>query len=104
MASLTPNPVQEILDITQEEAAEVIQVISKMKRFGIGASYLRDGDGKNNIDALNAEVGDLLVMIDLLMSYNILDPQKIKSAKTKKIEKLKVWSNIYEQNQNKEQE
>lgn len=93
--NLNPDPVQEILNITQEEAAEVIQVISKMKRFGIGASYLRDGDGKNNIDALNAEVGDLLVMIDLLMSYNILDVAKIESAKNQKIEKLKVWSNIY---------
>ena len=90
------DKIQEILNITQEEAAEVIQVISKMKRFGIGATYLRSDGPSTNIDALNGEVGDLLLMIDLLQSHGILDPDKIETAKRNKIEKLKKWSKIYE--------
>jgi len=90
------DKIQEILNITQEEAAEVIQVISKMKRFGIGASYLRSDGPSTNTDALNGEVGDLLLMIDLLQLHGILDPIKIEEAKRNKIEKLKKWSKIYE--------
>ena len=90
------DKIQEILDITQEEAAEVIQVISKMKRFGIGATYLRQDQPSTNTDALNGEVGDLLLMIDLLLLHGILDPDKIETAKRNKIEKLKKWSKIYE--------
>jgi NTP pyrophosphatase (non-canonical NTP hydrolase) len=95
MDSIT-DKIQEILDITQEEAAEVIQVISKMKRFGIGAGYMRDESFETNIHALNGEVGDLLVMLELLQSYGILDPTLINEAKYRKIEKLKKWSKIYE--------
>lgn len=90
------DKIQEILNITQEEAAEVIQVISKMKRFGIGAKYLREGSDTTNTDALNGEIGDLLLMIDLLLSYGIIDLEKIEQAKQRKIAKLKKWSKIYE--------
>jgi len=90
------DKIQEILNITQEEAAEVIQVISKMKRFGIGAEYLREGANTTNVDALNNEVGDLLLMIDLLKSHGVIDPDKIEQAKQRKIAKLKKWSKIYE--------
>lgn len=90
------DKIQEILDITQEEAAEVIQVISKIKRFGLGANYARDEKFQTNIDALNGEVGDLLAMIDLLKSHGVLDEKNLEQAKQAKIEKLKIWSKIYE--------
>lgn len=45
----------EILSILQEECAEVIQAISKVKRFG----------EKGNIDQLALEIGDMLYLTDL---------------------------------------
>lgn len=86
--------VDEILVITQEECAEVIQVISKMIRFGIGHEHVSSGKG-TNVDKLNQEVGDLQVMLDLLQEEGILDPANLAEAKQRKIDKLKVWSNIY---------
>ena len=47
----------ETLIITQEECAEVIQVISKIMRFGLD----------ENDHRLESELGDLLCMVDLLM-------------------------------------
>jgi NTP pyrophosphatase (non-canonical NTP hydrolase) len=92
---MNQSRVAEIMTIAQEECAEVIQVISKMQRFGIGAAYLREGEHVTNIDALNKEVGDLLVMLDLLREEGILDSAALEQAKSHKISKLKTWSNIY---------
>lgn len=87
--------IEEILVIAQEECAEVSQVISKMHRFGIGHEHVSSGMG-SNVDVLNQEVGDLLVMLDLLREHGILDDAKLAAAKTNKIAKLKIWSKIYE--------
>ena len=78
----------EILVITQEEAAEVIQVISKCIRFGM--------DG--NKEKLTQEVGDLLCMVDLLLDQGVIDPLEVSNAKEIKAEKLKKWSKIYVNN------
>lgn len=92
------NKIQEILIIAQEECAEVIQTISKIQRFGLGATYLRKDDGLSNVDALHQEVGDLLAMIDLLIENDVLKIDRLQQAKEVKIAKLKKWSKIYEQN------
>jgi NTP pyrophosphatase (non-canonical NTP hydrolase) len=78
----------ETLIITQEECAEVIQVISKIMRFGLD----------ENDHRLESELGDLLCMVDLLMEQNIIDPYKLEIAKHAKRNKLKKWSNILEPN------
>lgn len=93
---MNTEKIKEILVITQEEAAEVIQVISKMQRFGIGAVYLREGENTTNIDALHKEVGDLLCMIDLLQSHGLLNKDILDVAKAAKTEKLKRWSTIFD--------
>jgi NTP pyrophosphatase (non-canonical NTP hydrolase) len=87
--------INEIFTITQEECAEVIQVISKIQRFGLGNRYLRSEAGITNTDALTQEVGDLLAMIDLLVTERVLDADQLEQAKMKKIEKLRTWSNIF---------
>lgn len=86
---------REILVITQEECAEVIQEISKIFRFGIDNSHK---DGMTHRTKLEMEVGDLLAMIDLLLEHKIIDKDYIDSYKLQKIAKLKIYSRIYEQN------
>ena len=69
--------VTEILTIAQEECAEVIQVISKIHRFGIGNEHVGSQRGITNTEKLEEEVGDLLAMIDLLVENGILRTEKL---------------------------
>jgi NTP pyrophosphatase (non-canonical NTP hydrolase) len=87
--------INEILTITQEECAEVIQVISKIHRFGIGHEHVSSHRGITNTEKLEEEVGDLLAMIDLLIENKILRAEKLDEAKQRKIEKLHIWSSIF---------
>jgi len=80
------DKLRETLVITQEECAEVIQVISKIFRFGLD----------ENDHRLEDEIGDVLCMIDLLIVQGVINPHKLELAKRLKSEKLKKWSNIYE--------
>ena len=86
------NQQNEILLILQEECAEVIQAISKVKRFGLN----------NNIDQLNQEIADVLCMIYLAFDHKTLDDneQRVKDRITVKQERLKKYSSIYEDTPN----
>ena len=84
--------VQEALDILQEECAEVIQAVSKISRFGL--DNYKPGKPKTNREHLEEELGDMLAMIDILQSMDIVSYSNIERAQTAKIEKLKKWSNI----------
>ena len=84
---------REILTITQEEAAEVIQEISKVFRFGIDEMHR---DGMPHRVRLTQEVGDLLCMIDLMIDHRLVDPVAVEIAKQEKTRKLKTYSNIYQ--------
>jgi NTP pyrophosphatase (non-canonical NTP hydrolase) len=81
----------EIMNIAQEEAAEVIQIISKIRRFGLHAEFR----GTVNRDALEQECGDMLAMIDLLKQQGILSETGLKEASERKVAKLQQWSNIF---------
>jgi len=84
--------IREILIITQEEAGEVIQEIAKCFRFGI------DGTHKSGIPhrlMLEQEVGDLMLMCDLLVEAGVLTQSGITEAKQRKRDKLHQWSNIF---------
>ena len=89
---------RETLVITQEECAEVIQEISKIFRFGIDEMHK---SGIVHRAKLNEEVGDLLCMIDLLKQQGLLNQQDLDLAKEKKIEKLKIYSKIFVDNNDK---
>ena len=82
---MTPRN-RETLVIAQEECAEVIQVISKMQRFGIDDA---------NRQKLTAEVGDLLCMVDLMIEQNLIDADLTPAIEAKRT-KLKQWSSIFE--------
>lgn len=80
----------EILEILQEECAEVIQAVSKVKRFGWDNSY---GDGPTNREHLTEEIGDLLAMIELI-AENEVDMQSVYKYALAKKDKLRKWSSI----------
>jgi NTP pyrophosphatase (non-canonical NTP hydrolase) len=82
---MTPRN-RETLVIAQEECAEVIQVISKIQRFGIDDA---------NRQKLTAEVGDLLCMVDLMIEQNLIDADLTPAIEAKRT-KLKKWSSIFE--------
>lgn len=81
---------KEILLISQEECAEVIQAISKVFRFGFTDVH----NGVSNQEHLDEEVGDLLCMIDLMLRYNMINEDAVLAAKDAKLEKLNQWSSI----------
>ena len=82
----------EVMDILQEECAEVIQAVSKIRRFGIEGRH--PDKPYNNREHLEEELGDMLAMIDILMVNDIVSWGNLHQAKRAKIEKLKKWSNI----------
>lgn len=84
---------KEILDITQEECAEVVVAVSKISRFGL--DNYKPGKPKTNREHLEEEVGDLMAMIDLMVEHNIIDINSVDVARKAKKDKLKQWSNIY---------
>ena len=82
---------KETLTITQEEAAEVIQSVSKVFRFGLDNSHK---SGKTQRENLTQELGDFLAMVDLLVEQGVVTTEDLDRAKQAKIEKLRIWSNI----------
>jgi hypothetical protein len=84
---------KEVLSIGQEECAEVIQIISKIFRFGFDAKHPEQV--MNNRERLEEEVGDLRCMINLMISRGIIREEYVTQAENKKFEKLHKWSNIF---------
>lgn len=87
------NKEKEILDITQEECAEVIVAISKISRFGL--DNIKPGKPKTNREHLAEELGDLQAMIDLCIKFDLVGSEQVSIAADNKIAKLKKWSNIF---------
>lgn len=84
---------KEILDILQEECAEVIVAISKINRFGL--DNIKPNKELTNRQHLAEEIGDLLAMVDLCYDNSLISYTEVEIARYKKIEKLKEWSNIF---------
>jgi NTP pyrophosphatase (non-canonical NTP hydrolase) len=82
----------QVMDILQEEAAEVIQAVSKIRRFGIDNA--KPGTDYSNRAHLEEELGDMLAMIDILLINSVVSWGNLHQAKRAKIEKLKKWSEI----------
>jgi len=85
---------REVMNILSEECAEVIQAVSKCHRFGL--NNFKPGKPKTNCEHLEEEIGDLLAMVDILVDIGVVDQVSLEVSKIAKIEKLKKWSNIYE--------
>jgi NTP pyrophosphatase (non-canonical NTP hydrolase) len=86
------SDVKEVMDILQEECAEVIQAVSKIRRFGI--DNFKPGKPKTNREHLEEELGDMLAMICILEKMGVIDQDALEIATKAKIQKLKKWSTI----------
>ena len=62
------DKIEEILVITQEECAELIQEISKIRRFGLDSTHR---DGLSHQVKLTQEAGDVLAMIQLMQAHGL---------------------------------
>lgn len=77
------------LEIMAEECAEVIQIKSKIVRFGIDDIYpIR---GHSNRIALEQELGHLFAMVDILIEHGVITQIGIDEGKKHKIDKLAKW-------------
>ena len=85
---------EEALGILQEECAEVIQEVSKCRRFGLDSVHYKSG--VKHSTQLEMEVGDVLAMVDILVEQGILDRDGLETAAENKKIKLHKWSKIYE--------
>jgi NTP pyrophosphatase (non-canonical NTP hydrolase) len=83
------NLQDEILTIAQEECGEFVQIVSKVRRFGLDS----------NVQKLAQEAGDVLCMLELMVENNIVTQEDLNLAKSLKREKLKTWSNIFKNNE-----
>lgn len=73
MREPTPREM-EYLSILQEECAEVIQIISKIRRFGINSFHPEDPNRLSNRERLVAELGDVKALVDLIKEADELNP------------------------------
>ena len=80
-----------ILQILQEECAEVIQATSKVFRFGLFDTH-PDTPNKTNTYHLEEELGDVLAMIELLALHKVISYDHLLMFKQAKFEKLRTWS------------
>ena len=74
----------EILQLLQEECAEVIQAASKCIRFG----------EKNNMLHLEKEIGDLFCIMDIMHKHDMISYTKLDQFIQEKYEKLERYSNV----------
>lgn len=81
----------EALILLMEECAEVSQACAKILRFGPHESW---NGMPTNTERLENEIGDVLAIIDILVSQNLIDPVKLDEYKTKKMTKLLQWSSV----------
>ena len=86
------SDVKEVMDILQEECAEVIQAVSKISRFGI--YNFKPGKAKTNREHLEEELGDMIAMICILEKMGVVNQDALELATKAKIQKLKKWSTI----------
>jgi NTP pyrophosphatase (non-canonical NTP hydrolase) len=81
-----------VLDICQEECAEVIQAISKVKRFGL--YQVHPDTGVSNKKQLEEELGQLQHMISAVMIELDLDFSNIMANRVKKQSALVKWKHF----------
>ncbi len=85
----------EVLNLITEECAEVIQIISKIARFGFDSYHPTDPTKETNRSHLETEIGDLLCLLEIASDRDIFDLMEVQKAVFAKKEKLKIYSNVF---------
>ena len=70
---------QYMLTVAMEECAELIQAISKIKRYGCSKEYC---------DNLNEEIADVSICVGALVQMNYADVKEVNDYYEKKLERL----------------
>jgi NTP pyrophosphatase (non-canonical NTP hydrolase) len=76
---------EEMLVITMEECAELIQACSKMIRFDEPCDYKQ----------LQEEIGDVMCMLEILKDGGLVTEEQIQRRMAVKKEKLIEWSLLF---------
>lgn len=82
------NDELELLGLLQEECSEVIQAVSKVRRFGYASVNPYKSDGKTNLTRVEDEVGDVYAIMALLLQEGNLSQERIDARVQWKLEKL----------------
>lgn len=83
------SDIDQNLEILAEECAEVIQIKSKIVRFGMDDVW--PARGMSNREALEQELGDVLALVDILIGNGVLSLEGLVAARERKIEKMGEW-------------
>ena len=79
---------EEMLVITMEECAELIQACSKMIRFDEPCDHKQ----------LQEEIGDVMCMLEILKDGGLVTDEQIQRRMAVKKEKLIEWSLLFSEN------
>jgi len=66
------NKLLEALGILQEECAEVIQEVSKIRRFGLDTANYKSDMQHTHRTMLEMEIADVLVLVDFLVENSVI--------------------------------
>jgi hypothetical protein len=89
------NQIEEALGILQEECAEVIVEVSKIRRFGLNTAHYKSDMQHTHRTMLEMEIGDVLAMVDILIDQGVINTDALEIAKQSKKLKLMQWSKIF---------
>jgi NTP pyrophosphatase (non-canonical NTP hydrolase) len=85
------NDMDQNLDILAEEYAEVIQMCSKWKRFGLNNYSPLDEKCTPNWKLLEQELGDVLAMISVICAHSPMTLDEIIVSSRNKLIKLEKF-------------
>lgn len=77
------------LEILAEEAAEIIQIKSKIVRFGLDDYHPKNGIV--NRAKLEEEIGHFLAMVEILQIGGVINSLAVEAGKQAKFKKLPKW-------------
>lgn len=80
---------RELLVCLFEEAAEVVQIVAKILRFGYASS--NPFTGHSNANLLHTEIGDFFGIVDRLTELDLLSMDQIGEAAEAKLAKLENY-------------
>ena len=89
------HQIEEALGILQEECAEVIVEVSKIRRFGLNTAHYKSDMQHTHRTMLEMEIGDVLAMVDILIDQGVINTDALEIAKQSKKLKLMQWSKIF---------
>jgi NTP pyrophosphatase (non-canonical NTP hydrolase) len=78
---------EEMLQLMEEECAELIQAVSKIKRHGRDSNFF--GNPKKNMENLHEEAADVVACLGILSHNGLLDSQKVNEVARLKLERIR---------------